>query len=378
MPTIEPLKTILALAQDPGGAEALEPVLIHLHARDDVTLHVLARKHASSIFSRAGLTVETCDFDGWDFEQWQSFAEDWLSRYLPDQLLTATSNSGLLERAFIRAAKRSGIKTLTVIDFWTNYTKRFLLVGESQLINDILPHEIAVIDEFSASEMQAVGFPKDFIHVTGQPAFDKFVAWTKKDQAKIVGQQLRHELRLTDNVRLLVFFSQYISDMYPVGTPGYRGYTEFDVLSDLIKTISDVCSPIFLAIKTHPKESPNKFEAQLKDAPSNVRLISGANSDALIMAADIIVGMTSTAMVKGFLAGRNIISYQPGLCVRDEMILSRMGVIHTLQKKQQLKEAINRLLTEPPMITKQDIPDTWLSGRAVDRILERFGLSKEA
>ena len=370
------MNTILALAQDPGGAEAIEPVLTRLQGHNDLKLHILASKHACSIFSQAGLELVECNYQGWSLPNWQDFAEDWLKRYKPNLLLTATSNAGLLERAFIRVAKKRGLKTLTVIDFWSNYAKRFFVEGEDQLSDSILPHEIATIDEFSIAEMNAIGFPADMLHITGQPAFDKFVIWSKSKHAKIAGQRIRKELQLVENARLIVFFSQYISDMYPLGSSAYRGYTEFDVLSDLIALAPKFLSPIFIAAKTHPKEEPDKFDELLLDAPSYFKSVANANADALIMAADLLVGMSSTALVKGIMAGRKILSYQPNLVGKDELVLSRMGILETLRSRDELVEKINELIENPePIISVQDFPDTWLDGHAVDRIMQILDVS---
>jgi len=362
--------SVLALAEDPGGAEALLPVLKRISQRKSNSLTVLARNHAWTIFDTVGLKPIRCSHQGPDFSQWLRFADNWLVEHQPGQIVTATSDKGLLERAFIRASKRRGIHCLTLVDFWTNYARRFLLPNENGLREEILPHAIAVIDEFSLEEMKGFGFPEEILFATGQPAFQNFVLWTKSDQAQNARQKVRDHFKLNADQKLVLFVSQYISDMYPPGTDDYRGYTEFDVLSDLIQAVIALKPIPFLAIKLHPKEFPGKFDDPLKGVSSHIQVVHDFDIDTLVMAADILVGMTSSVLVKGALARHKIISYQPRLKGRDELVLSRMGVIDTIKDPEMLTTKLRAQLdTSRRGLQLPAVPDSWFAGRAVDHII---------
>lgn len=341
------------------------PVLKKLSTRDDISLSILAHKHAVSIFSAAGLSVVDSNDHGDEFSKWTSYAENWLEKFPLDCILTATSFAGFLERAFIRIAKKRVIYCITVLDFWTNYASRFLLPGEKDLSEEILPDAIAVIDDFAASEMQVLGFPKQILHITGQPAFDRFVLWTDSDEAREIRQKVRNILSLDDDTALVVFFSQYISDMYPPGTASYRGYTEYDVLSDLVVAITQIEPEPLFAVKTHPKETPGKYADLLLDASTKIQVVDELDADALVMGADILVGMTSTVLVKGLLAGRKLLSYQPNLVGRNELVFSRMGLLETITDRRVLASSLEDLLDS----SLEANPDFTMPDRAVDHIL---------
>ena len=61
-----------------------------------------------------------------------------------DLLITGTSIENKLELENINAAKKLGIYTVTFLDHWTNYKKRFLIKKKI-----ILPNEIIYFDKTS-------------------------------------------------------------------------------------------------------------------------------------------------------------------------------------------------------------------------------------
>jgi hypothetical protein len=158
---------VVAVAGDPGGAAAVAPVLAELRRRG-VVVHAWPYAQAAHIWSAHGLAHDPLP-DGPPRE-----VEARLRSSGADALLIATSMNGAMwERAFTAAALTLGRPTLAVLDFWTNYRGRF--AGADGQLAD-LPDVIAVMDEEARDEMVSAGFPAARLRVTGQPAFDAWVA----------------------------------------------------------------------------------------------------------------------------------------------------------------------------------------------------------
>ena len=90
-------------------------------------------------------------------------------------VLTSTSLNGLdLEKRFIVAAQARGIPSVSLLDFWSNYRRRFTS-AENTL--NCLPDRIAVMDAQARDEMISEGFDSARLIITGQPIFDDLAAW---------------------------------------------------------------------------------------------------------------------------------------------------------------------------------------------------------
>ena len=361
---------ILVAAQDPGGAFALAPVLSQLSERGDIDISVFARMQASSIFDHAGLNFSDCTNLKLDIEGWTDFVVSTFERYQPDCVLTATSDVDSLERAVIRVARRRNTRSITLVDSWTNYANRFLVQGEGELSSDILPDMIAVIDQFSAAEMEQAGFPNNALHVVGQPAFDQFVSWLSSNEANDAKESVRSAFGVTGEQKLVVFISQPIGDMYPLDSDFYRGYTEFDAMRLLISSMLALEQRSVLAIKPHPKSHLWEYLELPAQYSLPIEISSEFDVDSLILAADLIVGMTSIVLVKGLLAKKRVLSFQPNLLVEDALVLSRMGIIRTLTDSEALTGKLSELLTDSTQVEEfLKIPNEWGDGNSVERII---------
>ena len=364
------MKSVLAVAHDPGGAAALKPVLVTLHARRDRRLVIIAQRNAVTTFADAGLPVTDCGRETLPFSQRYEWAVSQLWHHAPDLLITGTSGKASLERAFIRASRRVGIQCLTVLDSWTNYTRRFLEVGESELERAVLPDIIAVIDEFSAAEIQVDGFPAEIIRVTGQPALDEIFRLRDFPDSHRSLELVREHYGLMPETTLVVYFSQPIAEMYPPDSAVYRGYTEYDVLADILHALSQLSPRSFILVKTHPKAKPAKFADFLANSVFPATLVEGIATEALIQAADIMIGMTSIVLIQGVLLGKKVLSYQPDLIGRDALITSRMGLTETVKDRVRLETTLEAMLNDNIgcMYTQAALPEIWQDGCAVERI----------
>lgn len=229
-----------------------------------------------------------------------------LDRIRPSVLVTGTSvpNSagGHLEGLFRREAKKRKIPSVAILDHWCHYRERFR-EGEDL----VLPDKICVMDERARMEMLEAGFPADAVSVTGQPAFDALFrdVFPRRETWRLKG---RNELGLEDGRIAIGFLSEPITGDYGA----VRGYTEFDVLENLL----DLCASSHgreLLIKLHPREPADKYEPLLKKYSFRARVLAGSfDIQTFLVSMDGLIGMTSVALLQAALLGQPALSFQPG------------------------------------------------------------------
>lgn len=333
---------IVAVAGDAGGASALAPVIQHLRAAGR-GVAALAYRQAPAVWAEQGLAFEPVA-EGTD----EAAAGRRLRAARAGLLLAGTSVNGCdLERRFVAAARRCGLPSLAVLDFWSNYRERFA-DAKGDLAD--LPDRIAVMDEFARQEMIAEGFEPGRLAVTGQPAFDKLEEFGCPSPRRRAA--LRGELGLGERDRLVFFASQPLADLYghDASNPLFPGYTEHTVLRALLDALQGIAGRhperLALVVRPHPRERPGNLRVPA-DGPLRVRVEANGNRWAAALAADLVVGMTTVMLVEACLLGCVVLSLQPGLRIPDPLPTTRFGASAAVYTEGEIEAAVERLLFDP-------------------------------
>lgn len=329
-------RPILALAGDPGGANALAPVVTLL--RQDAARPVLAcaYRQAFDLWRERGL-------DPQPQEAWQHHLPELVPKAA--LVLTATSVNGLdLERAAIALARQHGVPSLAVLDFWSNYVLRFADHRGSL----VLPDRIAVMDDLARKEMLAAGFPDAGLVVTGQPAFDELAgtraAFTPQRRA-----ELRRELGLDADELLVLYVSQPFADIHGSheAAKAALGYVEDEVLILCRQELAELARRhglrCVLAIRPHPREPDEKFP---ETQETGLRTVIWRIADRLAaaLAADLVLGMNSVLLYEAARMGCAVVSVQPGLCADDPLPSNRSGASLAVNDAGSLGNALEKAL----------------------------------
>jgi hypothetical protein len=355
---------ILAVAQDPGGADNLVPVLQLLNTERGYNVYIIAHNHARQVFDTVGLPFVAFS-DLINTGDRQSTAERVTAQGRWNLVLTATSLNAGVERYFIRAAKKLGVPSLSLIDSWTNYRLRFVESRTEPLNMNVLPDVIGVANEFSADQMELEGFPRSILRVVGHPALDRFILIARQKEN---GERraLRKRFGVQLGVPILVFFSQGISTLYGgPGSPDYQGYTEQDALNALLSALPQLPGSPQLIVKSHPKESAAKYQHIDGDL---CHFLYDYDADNLVLGADVVIGMTSITLLKAFLIGRGVVSLQPNLIAEDQCVLTRMGYITTVSDTSRLVDVLVAALAAVERSPLSNCNGQFADGHAVDRI----------
>jgi hypothetical protein len=357
--------TIIAVGGDPGGANALAPVIEALSRDPTVQVHPYAYNEACTVWKNGGIVFETLPEIPRDEEITKILQE-----IKPSLLLVATShNTKEYEKYFIKAAREQNIPSLSILDFWALYSVRF---NDKKGNLVFLPDRIAVMDEQAKMEMIGEGFEPEKLVITGQPAFDELNYW-KQQFNQDIKWKIRNRLGIKKDDLVVLFVSEpYVGDA--PGEMFYPGYKKEDVLHSLIEELNDINNDcdrdIVLVIRPHPRENPRDFD-QYKGSSIKVVISEEDHSRNIVMSADLVTGMTSNLLVESCYLGCIVVSLQPNPCLDDPVITNRSGHSIGVFDKKDFKPVIQKLLLDSTTRKemKKKLETFRTDGKAVQRII---------
>lgn len=272
--------TILASAQDPGGAQAIIPILKELIARGN-TVRAIVSGPAEKLFAEHDILLEKGS------DVLEKGLGEMVSAYAPAVYLAGTSGAyDSIDKQILRVLPKD-TRSIYVVDFWNNYALRFSREGKDLAH---LPNTICAIDEGMKQGMIEEGIPSERIVVTGNPYFEHFTEGITND----------HE-----SFGRLLFISQPVS-----GLSGFEDYNELLVLERVQEVLSHLPEEYSLVIRKHPQESAEKFTSYLSNRVS-VSEIDRVEED--LSLSRTVIGLFSPVLLQAGFAHKNAISYQWGL-----------------------------------------------------------------
>lgn len=302
---------VAVVAGDAGSASVLIPVVTELARRGAaVAAHVSGP--AAALFREAG---------GIGFEEHAepvaaSAAAAWLAG--ARLLVCGAGAFNSIEHVSRVEARRGGVASLAVVDYWGRASERFSRGAGGQL-ERALPDLACALEAHSRAELAAAGLPEDRIVVTGSPYLEtvaRFFALTTPQQ-RAAG---RAEEDVAEDERLVLFASEAFdaADRDPQGR-SLLGYDQASSLGAVLRAADAVarrrgCRFLVVA-RPHPREGSRAL-AEVAGAwpvgPVRVRVTRGGDARRWVLLADVVTGMTSVVLVEAALAGRPCLSVQIG------------------------------------------------------------------
>jgi hypothetical protein len=332
---------IIAVSGDAGGARAMAPVLKELRAEARVHVHAYAYKEAHGLWMNLGI-------DHTPMSDSPSLGEvgELFGPKKCELLLTSTSFGGIeLEKKCIALARKRGIPSVTLLDTWGNYSRRF---SDEEGRVAFLPDRIAVIDELAYREMVDEGFNPESLVITGQPAFDDLNPW---DHALRLRKKrvIMGKFPMENDEILILFASQPLSLIYgtdPSG-PRYLGFDEWKVVRLLIRALDSISSDrgnaLALTIRPHPREDPAPYRS-LKGEEVKVLVTKDGDSREWIRESDLVTGLNSILLVEACYMGCPVISLQPELRGKDLLPTNHSGLSRAVYHSEEIRPAIEEVL----------------------------------
>lgn len=338
---------IIFAAQDPGGFNAVLPVIKELKKKKNFLLKLILANQAQDIAEREKI----------NYQKGNRLTEKKLTKLIqeehPDLIFTATSQGLSIEKRITKIAKAKKIKTLAIIDFWSNYKLRFSAPGTENLA--YLPDHILVIDKIMKKEMINQNFEPKRIIITGNPFFDGFPQLIKsKNKEEIIS-----------------FFCQPFSELFKKSDKAYLGYNEIQVFEDLVKVFEKLQIKIPIKIKFHPRAKRlNKFDKIIRNSKLNISIEKKLTAEDLIKKSKLVVGMNSMVLFQAAMMGKSVLSYQPNLRKPDPLISNRLGLSMAVYKKKNLYPTLKRLLSGKLPKRNQKIIEKYTQNKSTQKVID--------
>ena len=355
---------VLLLAEDPGAAAYLEGVPEALE-RAGHSARLLAAGHAAAAFAREKRSFEPiADLAG---------ALAVLRTETPKAIAVGTSEDtrgiglGLIDEARGRA-----IASIGLVDGPANAAYRFR--GES---DDPLRHApacIAVPDEATREDYVALGVAASRVRACGHPRRDALYA--ARDAGPVLGRaRALRERWLGGRERGVLLFAAELStglnDRAYRKTPEYAlsgnggsdGRTEI-VLEELLLAAHGLDPRPRMVLRLHPKTPRSLYAAYLDafDCVSEAEPVAEA-----ILAADLVVGLTSVILDEALVLGRSAVSIVPRASESAWLVGARLGLIPVLAERADIAPGLRRGLGGGDRPSRERV-ETLLPRGAADRV----------
>jgi len=278
-------------------------------------------------------------------------------------LLSASGLFNLMEHTFRKAAQQEGIRSVSILDSWINYSEKFerKIDGSLEICR---PNLVCVLDQVTYDGMITAGFDPQELVITGAPNLEASAEYVRSN-GLVLRKAWRTEQELKDGDLVVTFFSDpfyWIPDgrpciatgglMAPDGTSLY-GYTSLDVLGSVLDELQTAClahdKKCQLILKPHPLEYIDSLRPVVEArnySHVKVSLQTQGTAARWIAVADAVIGMMSIALLEASLAGKPSLSVQLDLLhsgAEDPCLGNRLSYTYPVFDKGTLRSAMNSL-----------------------------------
>ena len=299
---------VLFAAQDPGGRNAITPVIEALKAEG----------------AEVGESIAS-----------------------PDIFVAGTSAGDSPDKHIVSDLGET--PSLYVLDFWLNYWQRFSSPGKKDFA--YLPTRICVMDDTARDEMIAEGFPPERLVVTGNPHFDHFADTVTREN---------------EEAARILFVSQPIRAVADLSGYAQAAHDEYAALADVLHALETLPERYYVSLRLHPKEPADKYEAYLGP---RVRRAPEPTLGEALSHSGLIIGISSPVLLQAVAADKKVLSYEPNLAGKDPLVSNRVGVTTLIRDKEALIDAFSAYARGEWPFTVRPVREIWPSG-ATERVMK--------
>ena len=287
-----PTRTIVAVAHDIGGAQAIYPVIARLRRKPNLRVNVIAGGFAQKVFARFRPENATTDWP-------ESEIDKYLDQNRPDLLLSASSWKSTLEQGFRNRARVRQIPSVVVIDFWSNYRPRW---HDATYRFEDSQDRVCVMDQQTAAVMSSEGYPAALLHVTGQPHLERRFQRGFQPRPPLERKGEIHVLFLTISLAALGLKDDPVAPIQIV----CQALHQWSITTK---------KNVLLTIRPHPHEKPEPdFLARVRAvAPSGVTIRIADRTQPILgqlKESDLVLGYITMGLFEARSLGKQAIAIQ--------------------------------------------------------------------
>ncbi len=277
---------ILVVCHDAGGAEVVS-AYVKKHADIYIPTCVVDGP-AKKIFKRKGLSTYCISVSkGKKIKQNNTYT----------MLLCGTSGASNLERDFILAAQRVGLRSVAYLDHWVNYRERFGYPHAHWKKN--LPHELWVGDTAAYARAQ-----KEFKNSK--------IVLVPNEYYKEIKKEYTERKKIQQSKGTILFISEPMHAARVAFHKRTSAIDEYVILENILKYLAKQKKKETLVIAYHPSEKKDKYDDIIKKFKPVVT-IQKQSKDRIsdLIDARLVIGIQSMALVIALMCGKKVVSYFP-------------------------------------------------------------------
>ena len=211
-------------------------------------------------------------------------------------------NKNNLDYELIKWANKNFVKSILLIEHWTNLKERIVFFSEP-----FFPYEIWVNDNWCKEQLLKLNVSSRKISVVGNPVLEKITKRNKKPA--------------TDFNQLIFISEEMKSDF--INLKDNYGFDEFEVIQFILNHKPNDLS---VAIKLHPSEKVLKYNSILDQ--HNVKIVNVVKDD--LPSSACYIGMNSILLLELALKGEKVYTFRPN--AKTKFIGNELGLTFDLNE----------------------------------------------
>lgn len=273
------------------------------------------------------------------------FGRDATSEFLRSKqaaaILVGTSeNTHTAAFDWIEAARTLKIPSIGAVDASMNASSRFRGTTDRPLAH--APEYLLVPDQNTANEFESLGFDLKRILVFGHPHYGYVVRESDRLEAA------SKDRTASDSRKHVLFIAEQIGGLNPGQFMRSHDYTLLGrgramdrseiVLEETLDALKPYRDQVHFKVRRHPQSAPTElanYSSEVDEFSKEPRSLDD------IMKADLVVGMTSMALVEACLSGRATLSIVPRFAERDWLPTTALGLTRVATTRDEIREAFS-------------------------------------
>lgn len=239
----------------------------------------------------------------------------------PNLIVTGSNAVNSFEYNFRVEGKKTGIPTLTFLDYWSKYRERFFRNDSDESVPDL----VLTVETTAKDGLVDAGISPERVAVVGS-TFYEYLHWKYE---KVFTNGCRK------NCDKILFVSQPVQSLYGDSL----GYTEFTILSAVYRIFKESGVRYPVIIKPHPREDVKALKEFVSINTMQDLFSVDTESDLydLILSSAFTVGLFSNTLIESLILGKKSWSLQLGGKGKFRFFASEAGIVETIYREDDLR-----------------------------------------
>jgi hypothetical protein len=342
------MKQLLIYVEDPGGANCLAGLTQQLRVCG-IAARIVA-DHAGLSWLR-GLSEPTEEIQGRSSQEVLGNAEAYL--------FGTSENRETFGFDLLDAAYHAGLPVAAYVDARMNFSERFEGTSDSGMRH--LPPTLFVFHRETYDLARAAGLPQHAIHLCQHPGFARIRERHRSTNPSMAQAERQRILPRAGAGKPLIVFAAELSEGLQAeisvgpdytlhGFSGAGGRTEI-VIEEMLAALAPYRADCNIVLRLHPKQTADS----LAEYHSRFDAVShGGDATGLILAADGIIGISSTLLDEALAVGKPVLSIVPRVVEQSWLMAPPPGRLHLASERTELQTAMAEFMTTLLNYTRPD------------------------